>query len=327
MNKYKQLNLVERERIAAYRILGKSKREIARLLNRDHSTISREICRNDKAVAGMRGYVACKAHQQSKQRKQKSGVRLRLKAQSTRDYVHEKLHLGWTPEQIAHRLSLDRPGSSICHEAIYQYIYEDYQEGIGLLPRRHPKRYLKKYSRKRQPSKIPNRISIEHRPTEINTREVFGHWESDSIESQLSLAAVNVLIERKSRLVKLQHLPQKTAENNRHAIHLSWHGLPVEARKSITYDNGSENFHHYKINIEFGTSSYFCQPYHSWEKGAVENTNSLIRRFIPKKTNLEKISQNELDRIEALLNNRPRKCLGFKTPYEVFFQLCGALAP
>jgi transposase, IS30 family len=323
---YNQLTLVDRERIGIYVVMGKSARDIAKILGRSHTTISREIRRNNKAVPMMVGYVGCKAHEATKERK--SGARRpRLKDPRVSGYVKEHLKLGWSPEQIANTVPQCIPGIKVSHEAIYQYIYTDYREGIGYLARRHKQRYRKTYSRKRQTSVIPNRISIGQRPVKVNQRKIFGHWEADSIVSSHSAAAINVLLERKSRLVKLRYLEATKAYLTCDAICSSLAPLPSKARLSITYDNGFENSKHELTNAILQTESYFCEPYHSWEKGSIENANGLIRRFIPKKTDLSKITQDQLNYIEFLLNNRPRKCLKYKTPAEVFLKFSGALHP
>jgi len=137
---------------------------------------------------------------------------------------------------------------------------------------------------------------------------------------------LNVLVERKTRVTKITKLPQKTAEQTREAIIRRLKKVSCVARGSITYDNGSENTHHEAINQALKMTSYFCEPYHSWEKGTVEQTNGLIRRYFPKKTNFNEISNDMIRYVEDLLNNRPRKCLNFKTPSEVFNLECGALA-
>jgi IS30 family transposase len=322
LSRFRRLSLLERERIGNYKAEGRSGRDIAKILGRSHTTISRELKRNNHPHQLMRGYIGCLAHGLAKIRKSNSGKRPRLKNDFIRNYVDDKLLIGWSPEQIAHRLSMEHAGYSISTEAIYQYIYIDYPEGIKYLARRHPKRYPKHYSRKRHRSLIPNRISIIERPESINNRRLFGHWESDSIESQQSSAAVNVILERKSRLVKLNKLSSKHADKTHKAICWGLAKLPKKARQSITYDNGTENCRHEKTNAVLESKSYFCLPYHSWEKGAVENINSLIRRFLPKKTDFAKVTYEQLQMIENLLNNRPRKCLGFKTPLEVFNRYC-----
>lgn len=273
------------------------------------------------------GYLGIFAHKQAKERKKQAGKRPRLKDESIRDYVKEQLKIGWTPEIIAHFVKKLFKGLSISHEAIYQYIYHDWPEGIQYLPRKHAKRLGKGYKHSRNRCPIPNRVDIKKRPLKINERKVFGHWESDTLESDQSKVVINVIKERKSRLIKITRLETKKAELTKQAIVHRLQPLPTKARQSVTYDNGSENYYHEQVNSVLKTKSYFCQPYHSWEKGAVEQANGLIRRFIPKKTDLSEISQEQLDQIENFLNNRPRKCLNYKTPREVFLKFCPALPP
>ncbi len=228
--------------------------------------------------------------------------------------MESKLRKGWSPEIIAGRLSIDKPGESISHEAIYQYIYEARKELISCLVRRHRKRMEKGHSRKHQRPHIPNRVSISERPDITEKRERIGDWESDSMVSRQSKVALNVLADRKSRVTLLKKLQRKTAENTKLAILGSLIKYPV---LTITYDNGSENTEHEEVNKVLDIKSYFCNPYHSWEKGTVENTIGLIRRWIPKKTDLAEVSEEEILEIEDWLNNRPRKCLNYQTPLEV----------
>jgi transposase, IS30 family len=325
--RFSHLTLYEREQIFVYKRQGKSVTEIGRLLDRHHTTISRELDRNSQPTEMMRAYLGKYAHIQAKERKSDAGKRLRLKDHRIREYVQQQMKIGWTPEIIAHYVQKQFKGLSISHEAIYQYIYHDWPEGIEYLPRKHARRLGRGYKNSRNRCPIPNRTDISKRPKSINERKVFGHWESDSLESDQSKVIINVIKERKSRLVKITRLETKKAELTKQAIVESLQTLPTKARQSITYDNGAENYYHEQTNELLKTKSYFCQPYHSWEKGAVEQINGLIRRFIPKKTDLSKYSQEHLDQIENLLNHRPRKCLGYKTPTEVFLKFCGALPP
>lgn len=326
-NTSKPLTLFERERIGVYFAQGKSKREIGRLLRRSHTTISRELKRNRYPHPLMRGYVSCLAQQQAQLRKSEGGQRARLKSEEIRTYVESKLTIGWTPEQIANRLRLDRPNASISHEAIYQYIYTDWREGIQLLVRKRPYRYSKGLQCGRKKPPILNRVSIDERPSVINERKEGGHWECDLIICDGSKTSIQVLHERMSRLVQLALIPNRKAKTAKEAIVKNLSAFPRQAIKSITYDNGSENYRHDEVNTELGIKSFFCNPYHSWEKGAVENTNSLIRRWVPKKMNLSLITKEQIKQIEERLNARPRKCLGFKNPNEAFCSLYGASPP
>ncbi len=291
-------------------------------IGRSKSTVTRELNRNRELGSGL--YSAWDATDRNQSRKRKAGQRERLKDAVVRCYVREKLEVGWTPETISGWLR--RKGSvTVSHEAIYQWVYADAPELIGYLPRRHRKRYCKGHSRKHQRSHIPNRVAIDQRPAEVDDRSEFGHWESDSIVSRASKAALNVILERQSRHLCLTKLPQKSAGHSSRAMVARLAPFPANARLSITYDNGSENTEHVAVNKALGTDSYFCAPYHSWEKGAVENINGLIRRYIPKGTDIAKITEDQIRWIEWQLNNRPRKCLGYRTPAEVFDKLCGAL--
>jgi len=321
--KYKQLGIKERERIMVLNSLEWNHGQIALDIGRSKSTVTRELKRNRAPGDGL--YSSWDATRRSQARKQKAGQRERLKNSVLRFYVSEKLEIGWTPETISGWLR--RKGSvTVSHEAIYQWIYADAPELIGYLPRRHRKRFCKGHSRKHQRSHIPNRIAIDQRPASVDDRSEFGHWEADSIVSRASKAALNVVLERKSRHLCLTKLPQKSAGYTSRAMASRLGSFPHGARLSITYDNGSENTEHEAVNKVLGTDSYFCAPYHSWEKGAVENINGLIRRYIPKGTDIEKITEEQIRWIEWQLNNRPRKCLGYRTPAEVFDKLCGALA-
>lgn len=294
--------------------------DIADELGRDKSTISRELQRNAPEIR--KGYyLSHKAQERARSRWISSHSRPRLKNQEIRDYVEKNIKAGLSPELIAGRLRLDRPGSRISHEAIYQYIYEDRTDLIKYLVRSHKKRKRRGYSRKHKKSHIPNRISIEDRPAIVEKRERVGDWEADTVVSKKSTAALQVLGDRASRLIKIRKIKHTTSEAARKVIVEVLGAYPIELRQTITFDNGHENVEHEQINEKLGTDSYFCNPYHSWEKGTVENLVGLIRRYLPKGTNFSKIADDRLVEIEYALNSRPRKCLGFRTPFETFDQL------
>ena len=212
------------------------------------------------------------------------------------------------------------PNLSISHEAIYIYIYHPKTpsrlELIGLLRRAHQKRKNKGIGRIVRKTKIPNRISIEQRPLSVETRKQAGHWEGDSLVSRKSPVALNSLVERKSRLLKLTKLPRKSASETTKAVVKRLKTLPPKARRTLTMDNGSENVGHKVMTEDIGIKCYFAHPYSSWERGTNENTNGLIRWYLPKGTDFNTITKKQIKKIESLLNNRPRKCLGFKTPLE-----------
>ena len=321
MKKYSHLSLTERELISFHKAQGKSINDIGRLLNRSGSTISRELKRNAPPV-NKNYYVGYRAHVRSKTRISNSHKRQKLKNDLIQDYVKKKLNLGWSPEQISGRLHLDHPGDSISYEAIYQYIYKEQRELIKSLPRGHKRRQKRGHSKKHRNSHIPNRVSIEDRPEDINSRKEAGHWESDTLGSRLSKAALVVNVERKTRVTLISKIDYKTSFNTRDSIIRRLSALPQKLRQTITYDNGYENTLHDDVNKALQIKSYFCNPNASWEKGTVENTNGLIRRFFPKKTDFLIISENEVQLVEFLLNTRPRKCLNYLTPYESLFYEC-----
>jgi len=326
-NRYGHLSVQEREEIAIMRAMGLSKRDIARVLGRNHSTIIRELDRNSPPV-NESCYRPSRAHERCIRRRKAAYSRQKLKTPAVREYVEKHLSIGWSPEQISGRISMDMPGSRISHEAIYQYIYNYAPELIGCLARKHRKRRKKIYGRKPQRSNIPNRVSIEERSELVNKRIRFGHWESDSMmAAKIDKTCLNVIAERKSRFVQITKMNDGTSRSTRKAIKDKLLALPRCALRSITYDNGHENVEHEIINRDLKIKSYFCNPYRSWEKGMIENTIGLIRRFIPKGTEIYPLQNRFIEKIEFLLNNRPRKCLAYRTPAEIFIKSGGALPP
>lgn len=317
---YHQLSLDERDHIAVYRAQGLSLCEIARRLKRNKSTISRELQRNKAPIYD--AYGACRAEKQARKRKHEAGQRPRLKNTRIRSYVKRHLRLGWTPEQIAGRLHRKDPKLSICVESIYRYIYDPMtrcQENfVPYLVRAHRRRLLRGHRHTHRDPHIPERISILRRPKAVTARQQFGHWESDTVIARASHSALSVIVERTSRLTKICKLPQRTARNVRSALTRSLSHYPRHVRRTITYDNGQENVEHTAVNKVLGTRSFFCEPFHSWEKATVENTIGIIRRTYPKKTNFDAVSYASIKRLERRMNNRPRKILNYQTPREVF---------
>lgn len=321
---YDQLSHHERRLIYQWHHCGtKSIREIGRLLKRSHATISREIKRN-KSYYYIPTWYPNIAQDKYLMRIRKRGRRPRLKNEITRDYVINKLKIGWTPEIIAGRSRLETEIAYVCHEAIYQFIYKESPDLIQLLPRKHKKR-RKKYPQRGTRSNIKNKVSIEDRPQQVADRTEVGHWESDSIVSPKQKPGLNVAVERVTRLVHISKLASKSAKSTHISLVQKLSQHPEDFIKSITYDNGSENAKHIETNEALNCKSYFCLPYHSWEKGAVEQVNGLIRRFLPKKTDLTEISKTTIKQIERQLNDRPRKCLNYKTPNEAYRDLYGKM--
>ena len=314
---YKHLTEHERDLLSVLKSKGHKIREIARALGRDPGTISRELKRNAPPIhTGY--YLAHKAHERAVSRAIASRTHDRLKNDKIRKYVKRRIRYGWSPELIAGRLKKLYPDLSISHEAIYQWVYADARELIPELLRAHKNRKRRGYSRRHKKTHIPERISIKERPEQVLQRQEIGHWETDTAVSRQSLAALQVSVERKTRITKLGKLSRKGAHQMSVSLTRRLSRYPGAFRKSITYDNGSENTEHVRTNRVLGTQSYFCEPFHSWERGTVENTIGLVRRFFPKKTDFAKISKNRIRSVERWLNHRPRKCLGFHTPAEVF---------
>ena len=316
---YKQLTQSEREYIASLLSEGFSLGDIAKALDRNKSTISRELARN--SAPERQRYTPCRAHARACERKTLANTHERLKNDFIRQYVKDGLEKGWSPEQISGRVRIDHPGNFINHEAIYQYIYHPQNpqrlEMINLLRRAHKKRRNKGIGRKVRKNKIPNRIPIDARPKSIENRNRYGHWEGDSMVSRKSKAALNTLTERKSRLVLISKLPRKGAAETTKAIITRLKKLPARGRQTLTLDNGTENAKHEQLSAKLGIKCFFAHPYSSWERGTNENINGLIRWYLPKGTDFSKIAPEQIARIEYLLNSRPRKCLGYKTPLEV----------
>jgi IS30 family transposase len=316
---YVHLSLKERDIITTMLSEEKSLGDIAKVLGRSKSTISRELKRNRSPEYKL--YLSHRAHGRAELRRKEASKRQRLKSSRIVSYVKAKLKEGWSPELISGRIGIDHPGLSVSHEAIYQYIYHPETEGrqdlIWCLIRAHRKRKQKGIGRKERKTKIPNRVPIDLRPPSVENRLWFGHWEGDSLVSRKSLVALNSLVERKSRFLMLTKLERKTAEATFKTVTGRLKGLPKKARRTLTLDNGSENAKHEAITSAIGIKCFFAHPYASWERGTNENVNGLIRRYLPKGTDFRNISNDEIARIEYLINNRPRKCLGFKKPIEV----------
>jgi IS30 family transposase len=323
MRTYKHLSNEERDWIGIWKAEGASLRVIAQRLNRSPCTIGRELKRNGSNPSAV--YRPHAAQEAATQRNQQSHRRQRLKQAWIRTRVQEGLRKGWSPELIAGRLG--REGIRISHEAIYQWIYAEASYLTNYLVRRHGQRWAKGQRGGRLQLGIVNRRSIRERPGVINQRQELGHREADTVLSARSKAVLQIVVERRARYVKLRRLDRKGAAQMRQGLYENLHPFPAFLRRSVTYDNGRENSQHEQINADLGTESYFCEPYHSWEKGTVENTAGLTRRFFPKHTDFAKVSDEAVVRVENWLNQRPRKCLGYRTPEEVLTSEGVALAP
>ena len=311
MSTYKQLTQGQRYQIKALLSIGTKKPTIARELGVSNSTIYREIKRN----IGQRGYRPKQAHEKAlMRRKAKSQSRISVQIWKL---VDEKLCEKWSPEQISGRLKKNE--INISHERIYQYVYADKRAGGTLWKQlRCQKKRRKRIGGRDRRGKIPNRRSIEERPAIVEERTRLGDWEGDLILGEKHQGVVLTLTERKSRFTLLRSLASKHAGPVTQAIIdlLQW----TAHLKSITFDNGKEFAGHQKVSLSLNTDCYFAHPYASWERGTNENTNGLIRQYLPKSRSLKEVSLEEEIMIMDQLNLRPRKCLDFMTPFEVFFE-------
>lgn len=321
-----KLTFYERQIIEVMLRVDRSYREIAKNLGRDHSVISREVKRNSGEICP---YTAVVAQRIADEKSKKTNKRKLEKNESLRNFVVSKIRDDWSPQQIAGRLKNKPPSklkkSFVSHEAIYQYIYNGEGRFEYLYPhlRRGQNRRQPRRSRKLKKALIPERISIHERPDEISPRLTFGHWESDTVLCHQQREVISVQYERKSRLVRIHRADDKSAEETENAIRKSFESTPEYFWKSITFDNGGEGAKHLNLKKDFNLQTYFCDPYCSWQKGGVENTNGLIRQYIPKKAKLTKYSNQDIYAIQEKLNNRPRKSLNYLTPNEVFARETG----
>ncbi len=310
-----QLKTNERDKIAVWFGSGLSAREIGRRLGRDHTVIDRELKRNRHDD----GYIAIHAQNLANKRNRQIKKKCWWQRQWLYSYVTENLRDGWSPEQISGRLKLKRGHQVISYESIYRSIYDSKNKNKKLweyLTRKQRKRY-KKYGRKVQRIRIPNRVSIHSRDKRVERRKQFGHWEGDSIIGQQTKSKIiHTEVERKTRYLQAIIINSKLSTDTIEAQKQIFTRLPA---RTVTMDNGTEFVKHEELN-QMGIKTYFADPYCSGQRGTNENTNGLIRRYLPKKTSFDNLGQEELDDIVFEINNRPRKVLQFSTPFEVLQQ-------
>jgi IS30 family transposase len=323
VKKHRRLTIKERVQIQTLLEQKKTKAYIAKTLGRARSTISREI---NKWVQNKEDiYDAELAHWLAKDDYANKRNRDKISTYSIlRFFVYRGLLSNWTPEQISGRLKELYPNDpimSISHEAIYRYIYTRPQASLNkklikLLVRKKTRRRPSK-KRRGGGSKIVNQVSIDNRPEHIELREEVGHWEGDLVIGKNHKSAIGTIVERKTRFTLILKLKSKKADEVAGVFSKILNQLNSKFKKSMTYDNGIEMARHEKITQKTGMKIYFAHPYSSWERGTNENTNGLIRRYLPKGTNFNQINENQLQIIQQKLNNRPRKIIGYKTPKEM----------
>jgi IS30 family transposase len=329
---YNHLTENERYVISHLSIAGFSFREIARRIKRHHTTISRELKRNNDPVYKETVYWYDWTHPEALKRRHKARHYRRRSSQRLVKYVERKLRDDWSPEIIAEKLKIDYPDDDkmrVSHETIYRWIYLDANGGGTLY--HHLRRKRKKRRKQRRYGSgrrfIPGRISISERPEIVETRERFGDWEGDTIEGKKSSGYVTTHVERKSRYLIAAKLPNKKAESLTQKSIKAFCRIPKKLRKTLTVDNGSEFAHFKELEHKTGLTVYFADPYSAWQRGTNENTNGLLRQYFPKGSDFSKITENYIATVVKKINYRPRKCLHFQSPHEVFWKTAnGALA-
>jgi IS30 family transposase len=320
-----RLAFAEREQISRGVAAGQSARAIARALGRSPSTVSREIA----AGGGRRRYRALKAHRRARQRAARPKPTKLCRHPGLRREVEAGLAKRWSPQQISARLRADHPEDQemrISHETIYQSLYV---QSRGEL-RRQLTRNLRSARKKRRPrregleprGRIRGMVPISERPPEIEDRAVPGHWEGDLLVGARGRSFIATLVERRTRYVMLARLgTERRTEHVTEALRRRIRELPAHLVLSLTWDQGKELASHARFSVQTGVSVYFCDPHSPWQRGSNENTNGLLRQYLPKGSDLAARSQVELDRIAAELNGRPRQTLDWATPAEKMEEL------
>ena len=316
---YRHLSIDEREVILKMRENSKTLEEIAKKLGRSKSTISRELRRNVSSAGDYKPHLAQKYYLK---RREDSKQPYKLQAEQLLNHVLDKLEQEWSPEQISGRLVTDGSDMSICAGTIYRYIRDDKSDG-GVLYRklRHGlKKKRKRYGSSDKRGQIPDKRMIDDRPGYVDKRSTFGHWESDSMVGRNHKSYIATHVERKSRYLVAAKLDSKSATDYNKASISKFSKIPIEMIKTMTVDNGKEFAGFKALEKVLKTRVYFAHPYSSYERGTNENTNGLLRQYFPKGTDFNLISQKDIDKVVNKLNNRPRKCLGYRTPTEVFYK-------
>jgi transposase, IS30 family len=312
---YKHLNCEERYYIEVERRRGLSANKIAKSLNRSQSCVSRELQRN----TGEKGYRSKQANNKAQDRHANKPKKVKLTSE-IKSIINDRLNDDWSPEQIAGRLKTEGV-INISHETIYQYVLKDKKAGGNLYMKlRHQGKTYKKRYGSPQREAIPDRVDIDERPEAANNRERVGDWEADTIIGQKHQGAIVTVDERVTKLRLAAPIGRKLASTTTEAVSNLLEPLK-DFVLSITYDNGKEFCGHIEISENLECDGYFAKPYSSWERGQNENANGLLRQYFPKAMNLLDATVKEVFVAVDKLNSRPRKCLGYKTAYEMFEEL------
>ena len=332
--KYNQLSLEERHTIYELLQTNQTKREIAHIINRSTSTISRELNRNKTKVRYSHAtnpkyhYLPDSAQVIKIERRKKANYRTPLKNEVVKDFVFSHLKIWWSPDIISGVLKNTYKTAkkyTISHESIYKYIYSEEWEKENLknfLTRRHKTRRKYTWRKTQKLPKIPNRLNITERQRffpKSETRKEFWHFEWDSILSvRKTFSAIHTEVERKTRFIFAQKINKKSAENVEYATISIFSELPKNSIKSTTWDNGTEHTNHENVAKTLQIKIFFAEPYKSWQRWTNEHANGMIRRYFPKWTNFDEITENQLQEVVQKLNNRPRKIFSYRTSQELF---------
>lgn len=319
----RQLSLAEREELLRGLLTGESFREIASRLGRSPSTISREVDRNGRR----RCYCVSRAEDAAARHARRPKPYKLVENARLRAEVERRLAQRWSPQQISARLVCDYPDEPemrVSHETIYRSLFVQARGALrkelatclrsGRTQRRSHKRT--EYS---GTGRLREMVMISQRPAEVSDRAIPGHWEGDLLMGNSGRSAIGTLVERSSRYVMLVHLPDgHTAEAVRSALTRQIHRLPIELRRTLTWDQGKEMAQHAKFAVATNMSVFFCDPHSPWQRGSNENTNGLLRQYFPKNFDLNSISRADLAAVARELNSRPRQALNWMKPCEVF---------
>ena len=312
---YRQLTLEKRYHISALQKSGLNQNEIAEELSVHPSTISRELRRNRDKTRGYAPELAqIRSSKKHKDKKKRNSITTRMEK-----YIRGKLKLDWSPEQISGRMKIDI-GFTIVHETIYRYIYSNKSNGGRLykLLRHKNKKYHKRSNDYKARGVLIDRVMIDKRPRIVEKKSRIGDLEIDTVIGKNHVGVLVTVVDRKSKFTLIKNVPSRQADVVTKALIEMI--TPIKAiTHTITSDNGKEFAYHKEVSAALDVDFYFANPYHSWERGLNEHTNGLIRQYLPKKSAFIDVSKDEIIMIQNRLNHRPRKVLGYKTPYEVFF--------
>ena len=319
---YHHLTRDQRCQIFALKKRGLTQTGIAVDIGVSQSTISRELARN----RGLRGYRFLQAHRVAAQRRSARKGLAHVMTPCLVVRVEALLHKNqWSPEQICGALNHE-DGTKVSHESLYRHIWSDKREGgkLYLHLRQRGKKRNKRGAATAGRGLIPGRIDIAQRPAIVDAKSRLGDWELDSIIGAKHRGAITSMVERKTKLTMLVLLDGPTSKATKEGIIARLAPLKKHVH-TLTSDNGKEFAGHAEISKKLGSGFYFCTPYHSWERGLNENTNGLVRQYFPKGTDFTKLTAKDVQRVEDLLNNRPRKALNYRSPNEVFAKLTATL--